>query len=383
MSITTVLKEKWGIEKGNPLFDIETKVAQICTEMSKQHIYFDVERLRQDLTDMEAHLADLDERIVLVSGYSLSGKANPLQVSRYLLSRDVPQDLLMTADGKFFMLTKPKLHSLTQYDEVIPLLLEHRNKSKELRSIRNLLNKCGLSGYTTSKFDSTSSKSGVIWSGDINLANSHYWKYIVIPENKVFLEVVIDQPVIYLLANMLSSEILTKAYESGDGFTYIASLAYRVTVEEVTKEQKRWIRKFIYSRTINQAPFDSEPLFTLVESGSDAEKVLMQIRAIDPLNYRPRKTYYGRDLGVDKIGGLLAATFADFEKLALAVIDKSVAEATPRFFINGTLTFELDKASDLATIESQIAELYKGVVPESWLEPRVLIHYPNNYIKQS
>jgi hypothetical protein len=380
--LARLLRETFGILPEDPLFQVETKVAQICTTMSKSPITIDEGKLYVDLKNLRYDLLDLESKIKVLSMGFLHPSYNSSNLATFLLQRGVPAHRLY--NGPHTRPIRPSdMRNLFEFaPDVLPLVFDHRHLSMKLRSLESLQRRISREGVIFANFDSTSSKSGSISVRDPNLANPYLLEYTKPAKGKVFLSVSINLIIVYMLANILRDDFLYKCYilkgtneRPTDAFTYIASIYYATPEFAITSEQRQTIKSFLYSRL-----FPTSVDFHLnLQSGSEnlgfgteAHNSIFRLQELHP-RIRAKKTLYGRTLTRPDLYMLTISTFADFEKMALVKLTEQIPSLKPVMSVFGDLTFEVAKTAPLVSLKQQIEDIYKSIIPEGWYEPTITI----------
>jgi hypothetical protein len=384
MTIEKVLQEKWEIEPNSPLAQIEVEVARICTKMENESVKLDNARLQQERSSLEEELCDLKDAIFNETNGEVIEGMVAKQLGDYLLSKGVPRSELSHPRSNGYHLPIKRLMGLLDYaPELLGLVIEYREKHKRHAMVSRMCKNTGGREFMNVRYDSTHHKMGMIVSVRPNLDSGHYDRYILPAEGKVHIEVSIRDHLVYFLSNYLADSsngsILKELYQSENANTAIAAVIYGVPYEEVTKEQRRLIKQFLFIRAIDSVLLRGYTLLTLMDSGDkvgESEEAQVLLNLLMSTTPRKRTTYvtpYGRTFRDSTLEFWIRGTSADFDKAFLVLTSKKLDKLTPKVITGGLLIFEVDKADDYSELTAKVTEIYHSLVPSGWIKPKLWV----------
>jgi hypothetical protein len=384
MPIEEVLQRKWGISPDSPLAQIEIKVARLCTRMLKENIRIDSDKLQQVRLDLERELWEIKSEISEITDGKLNDLNYSQQLGEYLHDNGVPKTALVHPRRNGYHLPTWRIRELSKqgYESyLIDLVIKYREQNKLHASTSRICRYTGGQEFINVRYDSTHHKIGTITTIQPNLSTGHLDKYIIPAEGKVLINIYIKDHLVYLLANYLSSDSnsLKELYSAESSFVAIASVIYGVQYDEVTLEQRRLIKQFVFKRAIDTMLLPRVKLSALEDSGDrvgDSEESQNLINLLMSTRPSERKTYvtpYGRTFHDATLEFWIRGTLADFDKAFLVLASENLNKLTPKIITDGFFIFEADKDADYSETVESITELYMSIIPSGWIKPKVCV----------
>lgn len=378
MELSDLLKEQYGIEYGDPLYDIEMKVSMILTDLEYTPLQVNKGEMQADMERLDSIMATHKEKILLLSDGQIPKPELNIYIGGALIELGVPEDEIQRYNGTFNLtksnlvrlLTLPEIKKSKLLSEFITSLVIYRRAHILHKGLEGFLRKYNPNSFSPN-YVSTGHKSGAIITNRPNLTASNIYRYITPSEGKKLVSVEITNQMLYTLANLLQSEVAYKHYLRGDGYYSFASSLYSVPVDEVTTDMRRNVKKFVARNVTGEESIVYKNDFNPI---SDEYKSLVyQIQSLSTSGHNFSWTPGGRKLVNPKRFSWAIGVSADFAKSVIVSTFEKSENVRLKFVRVDSLYFEVQEDMCLEAFEKNMSEVYKAVTPKGLFAPKLAV----------
>ena len=245
---------QWEILKADPALwnlynEVELPLAEVLREVEKEGVRIDVEMLKRAEDQLSKELATLEQEIYTVAGVTFNVNS-PKQVGEVLFDQLKLDAKAKKSKTGQYSTSEEVLLGLKGKHEVIGMILEYRELKKLISTYITALPTYidPETGKIHTTYNQTVTATGRLSSSNPNLQNlpirserGQLIRQAVIPDDGcVFLSADYSQIELRLMAHFSQDPHMLEAFRSGqDVHAATAAKIFGVTIEEVTKEQRR------------------------------------------------------------------------------------------------------------------------------------------------
>jgi DNA polymerase I len=245
---------QWDILKADPALwnlysEVELPLAEVLREVEKEGVRIDVEMLKRAEDQLSKELATLEQEIYTVAGVTFNVNS-PKQVGEVLFDQLKLDAKAKKSKTGQYSTSEEVLLGLKGKHEVIGMILEYRELKKLISTYIAALPTYidPETGKIHTTYNQTVTATGRLSSSNPNLQNlpirserGQLIRQAVIPDDGcVFLSADYSQIELRLMAHFSQDPHMLEAFRSGqDVHAATAAKIFGVTIEEVTKEQRR------------------------------------------------------------------------------------------------------------------------------------------------
>ncbi len=241
--------------------DLDAQVDIVLKKMSATGIAVDLKFLQDFGLEIKSKLAKLEQDVYSKIGHEFNINS-PKQMSEVLFDELNLPVVRKTKTGR--STDEDTLNELSIAHPVVPLLLEYRQLFKLVSTYLDALPKyVGKDGRIHSTFNVEGAATGRLSSKDPNLQNipikgeagSEIRKAFIAPKGKVILGADYSQIELRIMADLADDPGLKEAFKQGlDIHALTASKIFKVSVEEITKQQRTVGKTMNFATLYGQGP---------------------------------------------------------------------------------------------------------------------------------
>jgi DNA polymerase-1 len=247
--------------------EIEMPLINVLAGMEMTGIKLDVDFLGEMSAELGERLNEISAQIYAMAGENFNLNS-PQQLSEVLFDRlkiEPPGRNQRTASG-FYSTAAGVLESLSGKHPVVDLILEYRElskiKSTYLDALPQQVNP--QTGRVHTSYNQTGSVTGRIASSDPNLQNipirtdlgRKVRRAFIANQGNLLLSVDYSQVELRIVAHIAKDQAMLAAFRAGqDIHAATAAAIYGITLEEVTKEQRRHAKAINFGLIYGMSPF--------------------------------------------------------------------------------------------------------------------------------
>jgi hypothetical protein len=359
------------------ILTLDQKSLELCAKMSEVALEVNSDKLYRDLSQLRSNIHDIWEQINELTDGTVEWVITSKTIISCLAQQGVPEEFLVPL-RKMSSISTSTLRSLTSLSpSLIPLLLRERQYTKSESALSSLyeltLNKRVFLNYVLSK-----NKSKSIYSVKPNLSIMDYKNYLVPTKGKIFVEVGMNDAIVYILANTFRDSSLKDSLGHENALTEMTAKLHGISVAEVKPEQRSIVKSYLFARTFTSRKLNKDELQiklfnSMVSTGQDfptnleAQSLLQAFITFSPWAKKEYTTPFGRSLPSSTLEVYINTTLSDFEKSFLSVLSAQEPNLLPVLIVDNIFLFEIDYGTSLIDFNDKLSRLYNEVVPENWL----------------
>jgi len=247
--------------------DIEMHVITVLADMEMEGVALDIHFLQQMSLELSKRLSEIEADVYREVGETFNLNS-PSQLSEALFGRlkIVPQDRSQRTASGFYSTSADALESLRGKHPVVDMVLEYRELSKLKSTYLDALplEVNPKTGRVHTSYNQAGSVTGRLASSEPNLQNipirtdigREVRKAFVASSGHMLLSVDYSQIELRIVAHMANDQAMIAAFRAGqDIHATTAATVYNVTLDAVTKEQRRRAKAVNFGLIYGMSPY--------------------------------------------------------------------------------------------------------------------------------